>query len=179
MIEVRKLIPQVYNQSRDFSVFMGILQALINEADINSLKLSKLPSESLLPYDLSTYENLRGYFRFMLKEKGSIESILQAISMAGGKIICKLEEESGNLGLNAEDWDYTTVDRYSVPVDSRDGVVYYYRKLNIGSSGPHLPLVELNINLKDPGQVDQGLLDRLLYYIKPVNVVISLHKGKN
>ena len=59
MIEVRKLIPQVYNQSRDFSVFMGILQALINEADINSLRLSKLPSESLLPYELSTYDNLR------------------------------------------------------------------------------------------------------------------------
>jgi hypothetical protein len=180
MIEVRKLIPQVYNQSRDFSVFMGILQALINEADINSLRLSKLPSESLLPYELSTYDNLRGYFRFMLKEKGSIESILQAISMAGGKIICKLEEESVNLELTSDDWDYTTVDRYSVPVGLRGRVVYYYdRKLTTGSGGPHLPLVELNINLKDPSQVDQGLLDRLLYYIKPVNVVIRLHKGEN
>ena len=175
MIEVRKLIPQVYNQSRDFSVFLGVLQALINEADVSSMKLSKLPPESILPRDLYTYENLRGYFRFMVKEKGSIESILQAVSLAGGKTVCKLEDESSILGNN--EWDYRSVNRYNVPEPDLNRVVYYLVKHQQASDGPGLDTIELNINLKDPSQVDQGLLDKLLYYIKPVNVIIKLHKG--
>lgn len=176
MIEVRKLIPQVYNQSRDFSVFLGVLQALINEADVSSMKLSKLPSESILPRDLYTYENLRGYFRFMIKEKGSIESILQAVSLAGGKTVCKLEDESSR--LNNSNWDYRSVDRYNIPEPDLRRVVYYLVKYQKNVGGPGLATIELNINLKDPSQVDQGLLDKLLYYIKPVNIIIKLNKGE-
>lgn len=173
MIEVRKLIPQVYNQSRDFSVFTGLLQILLNESDVKGLELSKLPSESILPPGISTYSSLRGYFRFMLKMKGSIESILQALYLSGGKIICKLEDEGSN--CNDLEWDYTSVDRYNIPTNYLKNVVYYCKKIKTNN---HLDLTEIHINIKDQGQVNQGLFEELMYYIKPVNVIIKLDKGE-
>ena len=84
MIEVRKYIPQIYNQSRDFSVFMGIMQIALNELDLKSRVLELIPSENVLPYDLVEFPSLKSDFRGMLKNKGSISCLLYAITAAGG-----------------------------------------------------------------------------------------------
>ena len=164
MIEVSKLIPKVYNQSRDFSVFTGVLQIMLNELDIKSLKLLELPNESILPPELATYSHLRGYFRFLIKNKGTIESILQSVYLSGGELICRLDEEKDNLGN--PNWDYMVSDRGIINNDLKKYAVYY-------REGP-----ELIINLKDPGKINQDLFKKLLYYIKPVDLIIKLKKGE-
>ena len=195
MIEVRKYIPQVYNQSRDFSVFMGVTQSIINGLDIKSKILENLPSETILPGNLSFYPQLRSKFRNLLKNKGSLSGILYSITLAGGKFISFEEEFNYLKGFRYEDEGYRGVsmalveskdDYFNRGVNTtgnleineltftnskkinKNSLVYYIERLNGG--------VKLHINIKDLSKINQDLLSELWYYIKPVNTVIMLEQ---
>lgn len=188
MIEVNKLIPRVYSQSRDFGVFMGLMQVVLNEIDQKSRILEKLPIESILPRGLSSYEQLREYFRLMLKNKGTIYSILLAVTLSGGGIF-KLDEESEELSnlTGFENIDYIERLVEEDPDDESKKKYLYvysgnsYKKIDVDGNSAILfyddhtdGICKLVINLKDPSNFNRDLFDKLCYYLKPVNTVIIL-----
>ena len=193
MIEVRKYIPQVYNQSRDFSVFMGVMQIALNELDIKSRSLESLPSENFLPHKLNEFISIRSELRGMLKRKGSIMCLLYAITLAGGMPPSFDEEDEylNNLYYvngsgNEEKLNYSGYldrsieyleelnsmglssykERY--PGDIKKILSYYTERE--GS------ILKLHINLKDLSKINQDLLNKLWYYLKPINTVIMLEQ---
>ena len=171
MIEVRKYIPQVYNQSRDFSVFMGAIQILLNELDVKGKVLESLPVESLLPYNLSQFPEIKSKFRSMLKRKGSIMCILYAITLSGG-FPPSFEEETQY--LNSCGFSDELVNRESSSFEEigidKESLVYYFER----EGG----ILKLHINIKDLSKVNQGLLNELWYYLKPVNTIVLLEQYK-
>lgn len=93
MVEVQKLIPQTYNQSRDFSIFTGVMQIILNELELKSKVLEKLPNEDILISQLSEYPQLRPYFRKMLKYKGTPECLVYMVDLCGGDTKSFAEEK--------------------------------------------------------------------------------------
>lgn len=165
MIEVRNLIPQVYNQSRDFSVFMGLIQDYINTLDVKSKVLESLPIEDILPYSLSSYKKARKYFREFLKNRGTVHSILYAVSLAGGKLIT-FEEEEESAKNSVEGYsDSRSFDRFISEVPEDIPFVYTLEKVGTG--------VKMLIYIKNLGELDQDFLKELFYYIKPVNLLVE------
>lgn len=175
MIEVRKLIPQVYNQSRDFSVFMGALQIMLNEIDHKSRILEGMPKENILLGKLRYSSNGSDSFRILLKNKGTINSILYALRISGGKLNSFDEEEeyldefgsdelesvysNGYLerdigGLNETNIDKTKLVYYT---EKKDGVKRFY------------------INVFNPEDVDTEVFNNLKYYLSSVKAQIFIN----
>lgn len=171
MIEIRKLIPQVYNQSRDFSAFLGVMQIIANEIDQKSRILETLPDESLLPGNLSLYPKLRETFRILVKNKGSAQSLLYAITLAGGDVF-SLGEEAENLGIEAEDHylGRTIKELEKNGLSDRLNRLVYYEEF---VEGKHI----MYVNVKDPSKVNQDLLSNLFYYLKPINTLVFLEQA--
>ena len=174
MIEVRKLIPQYYNQSRDMSVFLGEIQILLNQLDQKSRVLLELPAEDILPGKLSTYSKLRSNFRLLLKNKGSIDCLLSALSLCGGDT-WSFEEEKDNIewestGLDPEYFSRNLEDISQLPADSLGYLVYYQETTPEG-------VYKLYINVKDRSLVDYDLFNKLCYYLKPVNTIIEIKQA--
>lgn len=176
MIEIKKLIPQVYNQSRDFGVFTGLMQILINELDQKSRILSELPVESILIGKLRQYPEARESFRILLKNKGNIRAILYAISLSGGLLNSFSEEDDY---LSGEGYENYLEDGYLDRTLDLDGNIsedptidksklVYYESFN--DNGLHL----LYVNIKDPDKINQDLLKILFYYLKPINTQVIL-----
>lgn len=177
MIEVRKYIPQVYNQSRDFSVFMGVLQIALNELDTKSFSLKSIPTCNLVFPRCQDILSIKSDFKNLLKNRGSIMAILYSISLAGGELIT-FEEESRQLSKNAqttseevinniiEDNELITRDRSKLEELGIDlNKLVYYKDGQI-----------IYINIKDLSLVNKGLLDGLFHYVSPVNVAIVLNQ---
>lgn len=177
MIEVRKYIPQVYNQSRDFSVFMGVLQIALNELDTKSFSLKSIPTCNLVFPRCQDISSIKSDFKNLLKNRGSIMAILYSISLAGGELIT-FEEESRQLSKNAqttsegvinniiEDNELITRDRSKLEELGIDlNKLVYYKDGQI-----------IYINIKDLSLVNKGLLDGLFHYVSPVNVAIVLNQ---
>lgn len=177
MIEVRKYIPQVYNQSRDFSVFMGVLQIALNELDTKSFSLKSIPTCNLVFPRCQDISSIKSDFKNLLKNRGSIMAILYSISLAGGELIT-FEEESRQLSKNAqttsegvinniiEDNELITRDRSKLEELRIDlNKLVYYKDGQI-----------IYINIKDLSLVNKGLLDGLFHYVSPVNVAIVLNQ---
>ena len=175
MIQVQDLIPSVYNQSRDFGVFTGLMQILLNELDIKSKKLIKLPDENFLPYTLSSYPKARDNFRSLLKNRGTISSILMALYICGGGIFSFEEEKSyliKTLGINT-DLEYFERDINEWPTmgysnNLKNHLVYYLSRKNTYTT------LYINLQEKSLGDFNQDLFNLLKYYIKPVNLFIKL-----
>lgn len=177
MIEVRKYLPQVYNQSRDFSVFMGVLQIALNELDTKSFSLKSIPTCNLVFPRCQDISSIKSDFKNLLKNRGSIMAILYSISLAGGELIT-FEEESRQLSKNAqttsegvinniiEDNELITRDRSKLEELGIDlNKLVYYKDGQI-----------IYINIKDLSLVNKGLLDGLFHYVSPVNVAIVLNQ---
>lgn len=177
MIEVRKYIPQVYNQSRDFSVFMGVLQIALNELDTKSFSLKSIPTCNLVFPRCQDISSIKSDFKNLLKNRGSIMAILYSVSLAGGELIT-FEEESRQLSKNAqttsegvinniiEDNELITRDRSKLEELGIDlNKLVYYKDGQI-----------IYINIKDLSLVNKGLLDGLFHYVSPVNVAIVLNQ---
>lgn len=200
MIEVRKYIPQVYNQSRDFSVFMGVMQIALNELDLKSKILESLPPENLLPHDLSGFPNIKSDFRGMLKNKGSIECLLYAITVAGGLPISFDEENNYLNNIFYEDDKGNEIKINTEYLDRSIGNLnslnelnpYYYsivnsvktkisiidlKKILVYYTERGNNFLKLHINLKDLSKIDQGLISKLWYYLEPVNTLILLEQA--
>lgn len=177
MIEVRKYIPQVYNQSRDFSVFMGVLQIALNELDTKSFSLKSIPTCNLVFPRCQSILSIKSDFKNLLKNRGSIMAILYSVSLAGGELIT-FEEESRRLSEKAqtiseeivnnllEDDDLIIRDKSKLEELEIDlNKLVYYRDGQI-----------IYINIKDLSLVNKGLLDGLFYYVKPANIAIVLNQ---
>ena len=160
MIEIKKLIPQVYNQSRDFGVFTGLMQILMNEVDQRSRILLDLPDESILLRKVKAYPQVKEYFRKLLKNKGNIMSILYAISLSGG-----LSENDPNY----KEWgDGYYLDRINIGENIDKSQLVYYEEFGEGQQH------KLYINIKNSDQINQNLLKSLLFYILPVNTKVFI-----
>lgn len=175
MIEVNKLIPKVYTESRDFSVFTSVMQITLNELDLRSRVLLDLPAEDLLLGNLSTHPEIKDYFRTLIKNKGTNQCILYAITLSGGELF-SFDEEAKYL---EEDCDVT--DSYIDRVIDENGMIMgnssimkdkmvYYEKRNNG-------VYTMYVNVKDLGNINRGLLEELFYYLKPVNGIVVLEKA--
>ena len=174
MIEVNKLIPKVYTESRDFSVFTSVMQIILNELDLRSRVLLDLPPEDLLLGNLSTHPEIKGSFRTLIKNKGTNQCILYAITLSGGELF-SFDEESTYLescGVTDSYIDRVVDENGMIMGNSsimKDKMVYYEKR----NSG----LYTMYVNVKDLGNVDRGLLEELFYYLKPVNGVVVLEKA--
>lgn len=179
MIQVKDLIPQIYNQSRDFGVFTGVMQILLNELDQKSRVLSSLPDEDLLPYRLASYPSVKRYFRTLLKYKGSIEAILYSLYLSGGGIFSfKAEREAlldPKIGIgvdpdlvyferNKDLWGSCYVGK-TIPVGK---LVYYLERKATYT------IIYINVKKGSLGNFNQDLFRELCYYIKPINALVSL-----
>lgn len=175
MIQVKELIPQVYNQSRDFGVFTGVMQILLNELDQKSRVLSSLPDEDLLPYRLASYPSVKKYFRTLLKYKGSIEAILYSLYLSGGGIFSfKAEREALKeieidpdlvyFERNKDLWS-SCYDGKTIPVEK---LVYYLKR------EATYTIIYINVKKESLGNFNQDLFRELCYYIKPINALVSL-----
>lgn len=175
MIQVKDLIPQIYNQSRDFGVFTGVMQILLNELDQKSRVLSSLPDEDLLPYRLASYSSVKKYFRTLLKYKGSIEAILYSLYLSGGGIFSFKAEREALLEIEI-DPDLVYFERNkglwsscyagkTIPV--RKLVYYLERKATY-------TIIYINVKKGSLGNFNQDLFRELCYYIKPINALVSL-----
>ena len=175
MIQVKDLIPQVYNQSRDFGVFTGVMQILLNELDQKSRVLSSLPDEDLLPYRVASYPSVKKYFRTLIKYKGSIEAILYSLYLSGGGIFSfKAEREALlKIGLDTDlvyfERDKNKWEDYyihnSIPIEK---LVYYLERKDTYT------IIYINVKKESLGNFNQDLFRELCYYIKPINVLVNL-----
>ena len=179
MVEVQKLIPSVYNQSRDFSIFTGIMQIILNELELKSRVLDKLPNEDILPWVLADFSNLRPYFRKMLKYKGSPECLVYAVVLCGGNTLSFDTEANYLLGLSTPvdvSDPYTYFDRNDLSqypgIDSSRLV--YWGEVNTTDSNSKTYI--MHINVEDQSTVNFDLLKKLEYYLKPVNTIIKIDK---
>ena len=174
MIEVNKLIPKVYTESRDFSVFTSVMQITLNELDLRSRVLLDLPAEDLLLGNLSTHPEIKDYFRILIKNKGTNQCILYAITLSGGELF-SFDEEAEYL----ESCGVT--DSYIDRVADENGIIMgnssimkdkmvYYEKRNNG-------VYTMYVNVKDLGNINRGLLEELFYYLKPVNGIVVLEQA--
>ena len=171
MIEIKKLIPQVYNQSRDFGVFTGLMQILMNEVDQRSRILLDLPDESILLRKVKAYPQVKEYFRKLLKNKGNIMSILYAISLSSGQPISFEEEEDylSENDPNYKEWgDGYYLDRTNIGENIDKSQLVYYEEFGEGQQH------KLYINIKDSDQINQNLLKSLFFYILPVNTKVFI-----
>lgn len=177
MVEVQKLIPSVYTQSRDFSIFTGIMQIILNELELKSGILNKLPDEDLLPGVLSGYPSLRPYFRKMLKYKGTPECLVYMVSLCGGDTLSFDTEADYLLSLSIDvsnPYVYFNRNDLSQYSGIDGGRLVYWGEVN--TTGVNSKTYIMHINVKDQSTVDFGLLKKLEYYLKPVNVVIKVDK---
>lgn len=175
MIEVGKLIPRVYTQSRDFMVFAGVMQILLNELDQKSRILEDMPKENILPKKLWEYESLKSSFRKLLKNRGSIQGLLYAVSLAGGRLISFDTEEQylvEDLGLSEP---FISRELNSEGKLISEGKEIDIHRLTYYEDRRH-GIYELHINIEDLSQLDQGLLTALFYYIKPVTTRVIFEK---
>lgn len=181
MVEVQKLIPQTYNQSRDFSIFTGVMQIILNELELKSKVLEKLPNEDILISRLSEYPQLRSYFRKMLKYKGTPECLVYMVYLCGGDTKSFAEEK---------EYLRSYFGSLSTPIDIDDPYFYFNRDdlsgyTNIDSNKltywgeittSNSKIYKMHINVKDQSTVDFGLLKKLEYYLCPVNTIILVDK---
>ena len=175
MIQVKDLIPQVYNQSRDFGVFTGVMQILLNELDQKSRVLSSLPDEDLLPYRVASYPSVKKYFRTLIKHKGSIEAILYSLYLSGGGIFSfKAEREALlKIGINTDivyfernkDLWSSCYKGKTIPVEK---LVYYLERKDTYT------IIYINVKKESLGNFNQDLFRELCYYIKPINALVNL-----
>lgn len=174
MIEVNKLIPKVYTESRDFSVFTSVMQIILNELDLRSRVLLDLPAEDLLLDNLSTYPEIKESFRTLIKNKGTNQCILYAVTLCGGELF-SFDEESAYLESCGVTDSYINrvIDENGMIMGNSSimkGKMVYYEKRNNG-------IYTMYVNVKDLGNIDRGLLEELFYYLKPVNGVVVLEKA--
>ena len=174
MIEVNKLIPKVYTESRDFSVFTSVMQIILNELDLRSRVLLDLPAEDLLLDNLSTYPEIKDSFRTLIKNKGTNQCILYAITLSGGELF-SFDEESAYLESCGVTDSYINrvIDENGMIMGNSSimkGKMVYYEKRNNG-------IYTMYVNVKDLGNIDRGLLEELFYYLKPVNGIVILEKA--
>lgn len=174
MVEVQKLIPKVYNQSRDFSVFTGVMQIILNELEFKTKVLEKLPAEDLLIGELSTYPALRTSFRQLLKYKGTQGCLVHSAYLCGGTTLSfDTENEyldiyfSGNIPTY---FDRNHLENY--PGIDKGKLVYWGEYVQDISQ-----IYLMHINVKDQSSVDFDLFSKLQYFIKPVDTIIYLDKG--
>ena len=144
------------------------MQIIFNEVDQKSRILESLPTEDYLLGNLATYPAIKNYFRTLLKNKGTDRCILYAISLAGGGIFSF--DDEGEYLENAITGYNGFIDRYKSNLESKgidlSKMVYYY-ELNNG-------IYKMHINLRDPDNLNQDLLENLFYYLKPINTIIIL-----
>lgn len=174
MIEVNKLIPKVYTESRDFSVFTGVMQIILNELDLRSRVLLDLPAEDLLLGNLSTYPEIKDSFRTLIKNKGTNQCILYAITLSGGELFSFDEEAEYLEGCGVTDSyiDRVVDDNGIIMGNSaimKDKMVYYEKRNN--------GVYTMYVNVKDLGNINRGLLEELFYYLKPVNGIVVLEQA--
>lgn len=173
MIEVRKYIPQIYNISRDFSIFSGIMQIILNELDVKSNVLLDIPTDSILPNRLSQFSEIKDEFRNLLKTKGTIDCLLYSVILAGGQLPSYEEELENVKNYNLKNQaskiplfndNELLLREFPERTAGYNFLVYYTKSIK--------GFTELHINIKDLSKINQDLLNELWYYIKPVNVVI-------
>lgn len=96
IIQTKKLIPEIYAQSYDMSVFTGLLDLVYTarQLDVLRIKNAHLPQRcfdedvaslaSLFGLGITSNRDLIENYRLLVRQKGTRETVLALVQLAGG-----------------------------------------------------------------------------------------------
>ena len=167
IVQSKKLIPEVYQQSYDMSIFTGLLDIIYTSRELytNRERYCHIPSSafeedlpslaSLFHLEHTSNRDLISLYRSLQKQKGSRASLVSAVALAHGLLAREL--------LNSESDQYKKVDKLDPSFNEESDVVYTIDKKN----------QEITIYLHMSAQ-NLYLLNNLIYRLAPVHTSVCV-----
>ena len=168
MVQSKKLIPEIYSQSYDLSIFTGLLDLIYTgrEVDVLRLKNAHSPNRAFKEdlrhlssfFNLSTdNRDLLANYRFVIKQKGTLIAIKAAIEFA---INAEMLDSGVKVDLTLPTSKKQTSDRGEYTESQED----YLKRRNF-------PVITA---YADFAQIDIELLEELLRRVLPVTAFIQV-----
>ena len=165
MVQSKKLIPEIYSQSYDLSIFTGLLDLIYTGREVDVLRLKNAHSPNRVFkedlrhlgsfFNLSTdNRDLLANYRFIIKEKGTLTAVKAVIEFA---INAEMLEDGVGIDLSLPkarlSADATEEDKSAYEANRKFPVITAYA---------------------DFTQVDTGLLEELLRRVLPITTFIQV-----